>query len=209
MKPKYGQVNGGHGLNINTAMYKGDGYEIELVMPVGPGIYEDWLKERGPGLHHVKLETDMPFEETVKIGEEVSPGQSLPGRMLGGRPSPGILYQYAGGNRTDLRVRSRGSRSIGRGRPLRKPDASDMQAGKPPFMGKIIISDPEGSLKAMYLGGAGKICGRPVPTLVVRQYLIYGNSDQLPGIVTEAKTHRRNPSVGIGAGDHLYRRIHA
>lgn len=67
------KVNDGYGLNINTAMYKGDGYEIELVMPVGPGIYEDWLRDRGPGLHHIKFETDVPYEETVKLGEEVSP----------------------------------------------------------------------------------------------------------------------------------------
>ena len=67
------KVNDGHGLNINTAMYKGEGYEIELVMPVGPGIYEDWLKEKGPGLHHIKFETKASFEETVKMAEEVSP----------------------------------------------------------------------------------------------------------------------------------------
>lgn len=66
-------VNDGHGLNINTAIYKGDGYEIELVMPVGPGIYEDWLKLKGPGMHHIKLETAVSYEDTVKMGERVSP----------------------------------------------------------------------------------------------------------------------------------------
>lgn len=66
------KVNDGYGLNIRTAMFKGDGYEIELVMPVGPGIYKDWLDKRGPGLHHIKFETDKSYEEMVQMGERVS-----------------------------------------------------------------------------------------------------------------------------------------
>lgn len=66
-------VNGGHdGLNIKTAMFHGDGYEIELVEPIGPGLYADWLKEKGPGLHHVKFETKDSFETVVKECEEIS-----------------------------------------------------------------------------------------------------------------------------------------
>lgn len=80
-------VNDGYGLNIRTAMYRGDGYEIELVMPVGPGIYEDWLKERGPGLHHIKFETKKTYDEIVELGERISKDSHyLDVRWPDGRP---------------------------------------------------------------------------------------------------------------------------
>lgn len=66
-------VNGGHdGLNIKTAMFKGEGYEIELIQPIGPGIYEDWLRDKGPGLHHLKFETDDTYADVVRESEEIS-----------------------------------------------------------------------------------------------------------------------------------------
>lgn len=66
------QVNGGHGLNIKTAMYYGDGYEIELVMPTGEGVYADWLREKGPGLHHIKFETNDSYRAIIETSKKVS-----------------------------------------------------------------------------------------------------------------------------------------
>ena len=65
-------VNGGRGLNIKTAMFQDDGYEIELVMPAGEGIYADWLREKGPGLHHVKFETPDSYDTVVETAKEIS-----------------------------------------------------------------------------------------------------------------------------------------
>jgi len=73
--PFFAQMNvndGESALNIKTALYKGDGYEIELVMPIGEGLYQDWLNERGPGLHHVKFEHDSNFNEIITTAQEVS-----------------------------------------------------------------------------------------------------------------------------------------
>lgn len=65
-------VSGGKGLKIKTAMFHGEGYEIELIEPAGEGIYADWLKKHGPGLHHLKFETDDSFETVVQEAEEIS-----------------------------------------------------------------------------------------------------------------------------------------
>jgi methylmalonyl-CoA/ethylmalonyl-CoA epimerase len=65
-------VNDGVGLNIRTAMFKGDGYEIELCAPTGPGVFQDWINEKGPGLHHVKFESEASYEEIVETAERVS-----------------------------------------------------------------------------------------------------------------------------------------
>lgn len=65
-------VSGGKGLKIKTAMFHGEGYEIELVEPVGEGIYADWLKKHGPGLHHLKFETEDSYETVVREAEEIS-----------------------------------------------------------------------------------------------------------------------------------------
>lgn len=65
-------VSGGKGLKIKTAMFHGEGYEIELIEPAGEGIYEDWLKKHGPGLHHLKFETNDSFETVVGEAETIS-----------------------------------------------------------------------------------------------------------------------------------------
>lgn len=85
-------VSGGKGLKIKTAMFHGEGYEIELIQPVGEGIYEDWLKEHGPGLHHLKFETKDSYETIVQEAQEIS-GRSpyLEVKWPDGRP----LVAYA------------------------------------------------------------------------------------------------------------------
>lgn len=85
-------VSGGKGLKIKTAMFHGEGYEIELIQPVGEGIYEDWLKEHGPGLHHLKFETKDSYETIVQESREIS-GRSpyLEVKWPDGRP----LVAYA------------------------------------------------------------------------------------------------------------------
>lgn len=65
-------VNEGKGLNIITAIYRNEAYEIELVMPVGTGVYQDWLEEKGSGMHHVILESDEAYETVVSMAERVS-----------------------------------------------------------------------------------------------------------------------------------------
>lgn len=85
-------VNDGFGLNIITAMFRGDGYEIELVCPVGPGVYQDWLDTKGPGLHHIKFESPASYEEIVETGKRVSGRKPyLDVRWEDGRP----LVAYA------------------------------------------------------------------------------------------------------------------
>lgn len=66
------KVNGGYGLEIRTAMFHGEGYEIELITPTGGGVYVDWLRERGPGLHHVKFETEDNYQTIVSEAEQIS-----------------------------------------------------------------------------------------------------------------------------------------
>lgn len=65
-------VNGGRGLEIRTAMFRGEGYEIELIMPTGAGVYADWLNERGPGLHHLKFDTEDDYQTIVSEAEQIS-----------------------------------------------------------------------------------------------------------------------------------------
>ena len=67
-------INGqiGPGLPMKTAIYRGDGYEIELIEPTGPSIYMDYLREKGPGIHHVILETKEKYEDVVAMAERVS-----------------------------------------------------------------------------------------------------------------------------------------
>ena len=65
-------VNDGVGLNIRTAIFRGDGYEIELCTPTGPGVFKDWLDQHGPSLHHVKLESDATYEDVTGMAERVS-----------------------------------------------------------------------------------------------------------------------------------------
>ena len=66
-------VNGKPGLNVRNAMFRGDGYEIELIMPLDDdNVYAEWLKEKGPGLHHIKFETALPHDEICRQIEEAS-----------------------------------------------------------------------------------------------------------------------------------------
>lgn len=66
-------VNGKKGMNVRNASYKGEGYEIELIMPLDENsVYSDWLREKGPGLHHIKFETDEPHEEICRQIQAVS-----------------------------------------------------------------------------------------------------------------------------------------
>lgn len=66
------KVSGGRGLKIKTAMFHGEGYEIELIEPTGEGLYADWLEKHGPGLHHLKFDSDDSFETVVGEAEEIS-----------------------------------------------------------------------------------------------------------------------------------------
>ena len=85
-------VEDGKKLNILGARYHGDGYEIELIMPVGEGVYADWLREKGPGLHHVKFETENSVESVVERCSEISGRRPyLEVKWPDGRP----LFAYA------------------------------------------------------------------------------------------------------------------
>lgn len=85
-------VNGEKGLHICSAMYKGEGYEIELCSPTGPGVFQDWLNERGPGMHHVVLKSEAAYEEVISMSERVSGRRPyLDVRWSDGRP----LVAYA------------------------------------------------------------------------------------------------------------------
>lgn len=66
-------VNGKPGLNVRNATFRGEGYEIELIMPLDDdNVYADWLKKRGPGLHHIKFETALPHDDICSQIEHVS-----------------------------------------------------------------------------------------------------------------------------------------
>lgn len=67
-------VNGeiGPGLPMKTAIYRGDGYEIELIEPTGPSIYMEHLKSKGPGVHHVVLKTDEKYTDVLAMAERIS-----------------------------------------------------------------------------------------------------------------------------------------
>lgn len=86
------KVNGGYGLEIRTAMFHGEGYEIELITPTGDGVYADWLRERGPGLHHVKFETEDNYQTIVSEAEQIS---GRPPYLNVGWPDGRPLVAYA------------------------------------------------------------------------------------------------------------------
>lgn len=65
-------VNGKMGLDIASAIYREDGYEIELISPNGPGVFQDWLDKHGPSLHHLKFETEKSYKEVMDMAEKVS-----------------------------------------------------------------------------------------------------------------------------------------
>ncbi|MCI6465684.1 MAG: VOC family protein [Faecalicatena sp.] len=66
------KVNDGIGMDFAAAMFRKDGYEIELIQPVGPSVYMDWLNEHGPGIHHVVLDSTESYKETLAMAERVS-----------------------------------------------------------------------------------------------------------------------------------------
>ena len=67
-------INGkiGAGLPMETATYRGDGYEIELIEPKGPSVYQDFLEKHGPGVHHVILKTEESYEDVLAMAQKVS-----------------------------------------------------------------------------------------------------------------------------------------
>lgn len=65
-------VNGQIGIDFASAIYRCDGYELELIAPVGPSVYKDWLEEHGPGLHHVKFETEESYQDVLSMAKEIS-----------------------------------------------------------------------------------------------------------------------------------------
>lgn len=68
------KINGtiGPGLPMRTAIYRGDGYEIELIEPKGPSTYMDFLERNGPGVHHVILENQESYEDVLSMATRVS-----------------------------------------------------------------------------------------------------------------------------------------
>lgn len=65
-------VNGKTGIDFASAIYRGDGCEIELISPVGPSVYKEWLEKHGPGLHHVKFETDENYQDVLSMARRIS-----------------------------------------------------------------------------------------------------------------------------------------
>ena len=52
---------------------KGEGYEIELIMPLtDDGVYAEWLRDKGPGIHHIKFETNDSHDEICSRIEAAS-----------------------------------------------------------------------------------------------------------------------------------------
>lgn len=68
------RINGkiGPGLPMKTAIYRGDGYEIELIEPTGPSLYKDFLDQHGPGIHHVILQTKESYQDVLAMAKRVS-----------------------------------------------------------------------------------------------------------------------------------------
>ena len=84
-----------------------------------------------------------------------------------------------------------------------------MNAGQAPFVGEVAVSETEYLLRPADAGGTGEVYAHSVPVLILRQYLIYSNTHKLSGFITEPEPHRCDPSVRIGAGDHLHRYVNA
>ena len=76
-------------------------------------------------------------------------------------------------------------------------------------MGEITISEAKNRLYAINTGAAGEIRPHPVFVLVFGQDFVYRYGDEFPGSVTEPESHRRNFSICIGTGNHLYRNVNA
>lgn len=66
-------VNGKPGMYVRNAVFTGEGYEIELIMPLtDDGVYAEWLRDKGPGLHHIKFETNDSHDEICSQIEAAS-----------------------------------------------------------------------------------------------------------------------------------------
>lgn len=65
-------VNGKVGIDFASAIYRCEGYEIELIAPNGPSVYQEWLEKHGPGLHHVKFETDEKYQDVLDMARRIS-----------------------------------------------------------------------------------------------------------------------------------------
>lgn len=65
-------VNGAIGVDFASAIYRDEGYEIELIAPVGPSVYQDWLREHGPGIHHIKFETKETYQGVLDMAGRIS-----------------------------------------------------------------------------------------------------------------------------------------
>lgn len=66
------KVNDGIGMDFAGAIFRKDGYEIELIEPIGESIFMDFLKKHGPGVHHVMLDTKEYYTKTLEMAERVS-----------------------------------------------------------------------------------------------------------------------------------------
>lgn len=84
-----------------------------------------------------------------------------------------------------------------------------MNAGQAPFVRKIAVPETKYLLCPTDAGGTGEIYAHPVPVLILRQNLIDRDAYEFPGFITEPEPHRRDLSVCIGTGDHLYRYVNA
>lgn len=65
-------VNDGVGMDFACGLFKGDGYEIELIQPVGPSVFREFLETHGPGVHHVVLESDQSYTDVLEMARRVS-----------------------------------------------------------------------------------------------------------------------------------------
>ena len=83
----------------------------------------------------------------------------------------------------------------------------DAQAGKTPFMGKIVVPECKCFPAPMDDRGAGKIHPYPVIALIFGQNLLYSDSNEFPVPVPKAEPDRRNLSVCVRTRDHLHRNI--
>ena len=76
-------------------------------------------------------------------------------------------------------------------------------------MGKIAVSELECFLYAADSGGTGEIHPHFVPVLILGQYSIYNDTYKFSGFITEPELQRRDSSVCVSTGNHLYRHVNA
>lgn len=76
-------------------------------------------------------------------------------------------------------------------------------------MGKVTVPEAEYLLRAVDPGGTGEVRPHFVPFLVLGQYFIYDDADQFTGFIAEPEPHRRDLTICVGTGNHLYRHVNA